>query len=162
MTHTAATVILAVTLLIAFLLGANQWHLHTENARLARDLESLERTVGLMLGREHNRDEYEPEDEWAPAEREQPRALWPTGGAEADDQSTSARLLPRLGPTPRRFAEDSEPDPGPATDEIPVCPPTQPDLKAASSVGPLPSVESRAEQLWAEWQRRKAEIGGGL
>lgn len=60
-------------------------------------------------------------------------------------------------------------DPEPATDEIPVCPPTQPDMKAAASVGPLPSLTS-APLTHDEWQAEQdaiyeaamAKIRGGL
>ena len=72
MTHTQAVMFVAMTLLIAFLYGVILWTREGQMDRLATDLESLERTVGLMLGRENNRGEYVPEDAWAPRAMEQP------------------------------------------------------------------------------------------
>lgn len=80
-----------------------------------------------------------------------------------DSEILEASLAAREKPAAEyRWAPVAEPP----TDEIPVCPPTQPDLKAAARVAPLPVVdmtwEQRRAEIEAEWRRAVAQIEGGV
>lgn len=111
-------------LVVMFIYGAILWQREQVIDRLADDVEALEREVGLMLGRERSRDEYL--------------------GIEVNDPVPDG---------PGEWVADEDPD----TEEMPAVDPdpaTQPDLKAAASVGPVPALtwEERQQQFDAEWQ----------
>jgi hypothetical protein len=128
---TAGVVLVAMFLLVAFLFGVILWRREGQMDRTDDTVDAHDRLLILLEGRINGIADHLGIDVHDPI---------PDGPGE---------YVPEPAWQPRAMEQPTvEPDDGPPTDEIPIAPPTVPDMKAAAKVGPLPSLTQ------AEWQAK--------